>query len=226
MLRVDSFYDDFDDDYFKLINVRHPFDRILSAYHHFTRKVPGTLRGPGLIQLKYISKLFNTTHTRVTLEQFLQFLVSPAHLHSAVIYHDRHWDSYARSCKVCSVGYEYILRTETSLTDSQPVLTRFDYPADYLATFKPQNQNPNQRKERAPPDEATDDITAQYDEHSIRSMNSFEKQLPEFSEINKVLLSRLYDKYRFDFEAFGYHFDFDTNLASCAIETSTGQVCC
>ena len=61
---------------------------------------------------------------------------------------------------------------------------------------------------------------------SIQSMNSMEKHLPELAAIDRRLLEQLYNKYRLDFEAFGYHFDFDTHMATCAIDVGNGDVCC
>ena len=209
--------------YYKFINIRHPFDRLLSAYYNIKRKNPGDKRGPQLFQMLYLQAQNNlTSYHNLTFAHFAQFLVDASHRHKPSVYFDRHWDSYARSCKVCSVTYDYILRTETFKNDSRPLLKLLDYPEDYLLTYKPQNQNPQAstaQNTSSPSSEDDDDYEEGDDSY-------YEKFLPEFLDLDRDLVTRLHSRYRLDFEAFGYQFDVDTSTAYCAIELRNGDVCC
>lgn len=199
-----------DDKHFRFMNIRHPFDRLLSAYRNTVRKRPGDRRGPDWPQLNYLSRHFNTSHRNLTLTQFLEFLASPSHLHPPAIYFDRHWDSYARSCKVCSIAYDFILRTETLAGDAGDVLARIGYPREYLRNFTALNRDPSQRSRT---NNSPTDVT-------------YSKHLGELANVSRELLGRVFTRFRLDFEAFGYHFDFDTNVATCAIPVGHDDFCC
>ena len=199
------------DSHFRFLNIRHPFERLLSAYRNAVRKRRGDRRGPGWTQLNYVGRMFNTSHDNVTLTQFLQFIASSSQRHPAGVYFDRHWDSFARSCKVCSISYDYILRTETSSLDAGDVLTRVVYPRNFLGNFQPMNSDPT---------------------HTLRANKTsssdaaFSKGMTEFESVSRDLLHRVFDRFRLDFEAFGYNFDFDENVAYCAIRSNDTDVCC
>ena len=214
--RVPSYDKQFaDSKHFRFINIRHPFERLLSAYFNTVRKRHGEARGPGWRQLNYLSKYFNVSHHNITLTQFLSFIASPSNRHPRDVYFDRHWDSYARSCKVCSIDFNYILRTETSSFDSEDVLERVGYPRHYLQVFKPLNKNP----------ERSINQTATKVSDTLEPPQ-FNKILAPFSSIDRNLLKKVYDRFRLDFEAFGYHFDFEENVAHCSIKINSTHACC
>ena len=61
---------------------------------------------------------------------------------------------------------------------------------------------------------------------SLNSDLLFGKHLIEFEKNPKEKLRKLYKRYEADFSAFGYDYDFDSNIAHCLIKTESGKSCC
>ena len=194
-------------------NVRHPFDRLVSAFYNLRRKKSKKTRGPDMRTIKFLRKTTGVKQENLTFAQFVDILTSPEDAHPSFFYHDRHWDPYMRACRICSETYSYITRTETSAHDSAPVLQLLGYPQDYLKQSNASKHHiprPNELKKLAP---------------VIRAF-PYSKHLPEFQEIDWAVRKKLYERYKADFQGLGYHFDFNTNTAFCSIETDSGERCC
>ena len=198
----------------RFLNIRHPFDRLLSAFYNVKRKRNGYERGPGFTQINYLMKKSNTRQEYFTLEQFANFLTSPEQGQPGGVYYDRHWDAYSRSCRTCSETYSFVTRTETSTLDSGPILKILDYPEDYLSSTKKKNHI-------ARPSEAKNTTKS-----VIKNVPAYGKYLSEFEKLPQKLVQKLYERYRADFEGFGYHFDMKTKMAYCSIKTEKGDYCC
>ena len=205
-----------DSSFKRFLNVRHPFDRLLSAFYNVKRNNYSqrkSYRGPQRKQVEYLLKKYKATNSDFRLEQFTNFLASPDRGHPADVYYDRHWDAYTRSCRTCSETYTFVTRTETSKNDSGPILKILEYPEDYFSQMEKRNQ-----------------IARPNDTQIVPSVSQvpppFGAYLTEFQDIDPKVIRRLYEKYRGDFEGFGYHFKVDSSMAYCSIKTESGDYCC
>ena len=195
--------------YQKFVNIRHPFDRLVSAFYNIKTKTKRGQRGPELKVLQYFMQTFQISYKRITFPQFINFVVSTPDEHPANILFDRHWDAFSRSCRTCSVNYRFITRTETSVQDSKPILKLFDYPRDF---FLHESKKENHIKRKA-------------DDTSVKAP-PFGVVLAEFAQIKEEVMEKLFARYKSDFEGFGYHFDVGSNQAYCSIQTENGDFCC
>ena len=98
--------------YFKFITVRHPFDRLVSAYKDKLGAMAGRYLG-GLharrIKQRYRAVNVTTGHRpggRVTFAEFIRYVLDtePQNL-------DVHWRDYGRLCDPCRVHYDYVVRS-------------------------------------------------------------------------------------------------------------------
>ena len=197
----------------RFLNIRHPFDRLLSAFYNVKRKKKPYERGPGMPQINHILKKYGTTQEALKFSQFAEFVASSDQGQPGGVYYDRHWDAYSRSCRTCSETYTFVTRTETSEKDSGPILKIVEYPEDYLSKAKQQNHISR------PSDTKNSSVVTP-------KPPQFGKYLSEFNSIDPELVLRLYERYQGDFEGFGYHFDTKTNMAYCSIKTENGDYCC
>ena len=184
----------------------------MSAYYNIKSK-RGKERGPEWPTIKYLLEQYYTTQEDFKFEDFIDFIVSPENEHPGKYYFDRHWDSYLRSCRACTVNYTFITRTETSAEDSKPILKLLEYPENYL-----QNRTHKNHIQR---------------QNSSTILNQGTMLLPrygtilsEYRKISSDALLKLYERYKSDLQGFGYFFDEKTNAAYCAIRTENEEVCC
>ena len=198
----------------RFINVRHPFDRLVSAFYNMKYRESKKLsRGPDMENIDYILNIFNISYEEFKFSHFVNFLISEKKNHPAPIYFDRHWDSFSRLCHVCDQQFSFISRLETIHADSGPILKILEYPENYLENRKKENHvaRPLSRNDT---------------NISSNSDFLFGKYLAEFENIPEEKLRKLYERYSADFAAFGYSYDFDSNTAYCLIKTSSGKSCC
>ena len=104
--------------YTKFIVVRHPFDRLLSAYRDkaFPNLLNGKIHGYYYKIKKSVlrrSRHILTAQERQsyvpTFEEFAQHVLLTSNIH---------WNSYAFRCDPCHINYDYIIRLETLSTDN------------------------------------------------------------------------------------------------------------
>ena len=104
-------------DYFIFTVVRHPFDRVLSAFRN------RILRGCGQQAKKHIPRILRNTRLKYTkkgcvvspmptFRQFVEYIISERGKDS-----DRHWLRYSVACAPCLVSYDAIVKLETSEED-------------------------------------------------------------------------------------------------------------
>jgi hypothetical protein len=115
----------------KFLIVRHPLERILSAYRdkyyykRFGRR----------IALKYRQAGNATTRLEPTFAEFLRFIVSER-------YFDEHWVPYHSTCEPCTLHYDYILKFETLDRDQNFFIQDANLSGYLYETNYPQNINP------------------------------------------------------------------------------------
>ncbi|XP_042227741.1 carbohydrate sulfotransferase 11-like [Homarus americanus] len=105
----------------KFIIVRHPFERLLSAYRN---KVEGPKRtryqgSPFRYVKKYRS---NATQTDITWPEFVTYLINGGYVRN------NHWRPYGTRCHLCAIDYDIIAKYETLVKDSEEFLRRVGAP--------------------------------------------------------------------------------------------------
>ena len=111
--------------YLKIMFVRHPLDRLLSAYRSkFTRPTHDNVKNFYRTYGKYIISRYRQTPSPISLElgadvkfdEFLRFVSETRRGHNA------HWAPYVNQCFPCEVGYDFIGRYETMTDDANFLL--------------------------------------------------------------------------------------------------------
>lgn len=105
----------------RFIIVRHPFERILSAYrdkleHRKGREYYYKKYGIHIVQAHRTSDL---KQYEPTFEEFLQFIVETRRF-------DEHWRPYYIECAPCELNYQFILKTESLDTEQTYFATKFN----------------------------------------------------------------------------------------------------
>ena len=189
--------------YYKFMVVRHPFDRLSSAYREkfgpkndFYHKTMG----------KKIIKKYRKNATKkslnkgndVTFGEFVKFLLdgNPAKYNS-------HWLPFYEVCDPCRVKYDHVARLETMTEDSRIIFPKLGLGAD---TKMPQ-KNVNLK------------MTQTYNISEGKTLSYVFDRLPQ-NDVTKLM--RIYDP---DFRLFGYKWDRMSSKAQC--HTTVGKdTCC
>lgn len=124
----------------KFLIVRHPLERLLSAYRDKLEHMQGReyyyKRFGRRIALKYRQSGDNATRLEPTFAEFLRFIANEK-------YFDEHWTPYYRTCEPCALHYDYILKVET-LDRDQNFLIQDTKLSNYLYEVRhPGNINPH-----------------------------------------------------------------------------------
>ena len=176
--------------YTKFMVVRNPFQRLESTWREklITTEQPYYRNTWGKVILSRYRGRYKPDD-RVRFEEFVKYIVAGAK--------DLHWTGAMHTCQPCSVKYDYILRTETSLQNAGPVLEKLNMTVAlprYGLTRVDSNMTSAVMKDYAAVDEAS---------------------------IKQLLL-----RYNLDMEAFGYQFSAQNLTAKCSISQSDGEECC
>ncbi|XP_069702655.1 carbohydrate sulfotransferase 11-like [Periplaneta americana] len=176
-------------DYYKLMIVRHPFQRLVSAYRdriedtsRFTSQawiyVPRifSLTRPSL----NISHIFNTSHHQPTLsivpsfEEFVQWLImiTPTK-------YDVHWNRYTDHCNPCAVHYNTVIKMDN-----------FTYEEEISVLQEMGVQHLN--------------VTLQHFQLTSGGPTDFNVSCHYFQQLLREQVEALYSIYRKDFEMFQY----------------------
>ena len=196
----------------QFVVVRHPFERVLSAYHNL---IDVTKRHIGPISFRrYFMKKYNLNRNiqNLKLEQFINEITS-TNLRLSNIVYDRHWLPYIHSCDPCQIDFDYIIKMETMShwgnNDASEILKILGYQADTLSLVRmnPSNKGPSFSQ-------------------SNNTNSRFEKLLQEYKEVSPKLMDRLVKKYSTDMQLYGYKFDQNSLIASCEIQIGPNATCC
>ena len=193
----------------KFMFVRHPFERLASAYNdkfviyrNITRKFKGKDVKIGEMYLNNIrsnqesymnmtsdNPCFANTSLEFTFSCFIEYVLDSANNEKLLSHaYNRiqiHWWPYTEICKVCDVQYDLIGHVENFQEDLQILLTKFHKNKFLIELYK------NKTKSRctANCEETTNDSYLKY-----------------FQQLTKGTIMRLYRRYKNDFEFGGYDF--------------------
>ena len=135
--------------YFKFFFVRHPLDRLLSAYREKFRLVPGYMRSYGRQIIRRYRANATTESLRlgndVTLEEFVRFMVDTG----LRFRKDVHWTSQYELCQPCAISYGFIGRFETLWSDGDYVLQKLGINSEVRFPRWTKNRTDNQRYDSA-----------------------------------------------------------------------------
>lgn len=166
--------------YYTYLFVRHPFERLVSAYRnklfkpyrddHYLLNTLG----------KYIIKKYRKNSTvntgTCTFAEFVEFLIDKASKHGSKSFNE-HWKPYSKLCDICHTRYDFIGKHETLVEDSRLILKKLK--VDSRLIF---------------PENGTDD-------YKTRSSEIYEEYM---RTIPKEKILKLYNIYEDDFDAFSY----------------------
>ena len=110
--------------YYKVMAVRHPFTRLLSAYKNkFFDNTTMVSKAHGKYILDNyrlsISNMSRFYATRPTWEEFVRFVAADEKLH-----YDVHWQGYEDLCRPCQIHYDAVVKLESIHEDSHQLLSR------------------------------------------------------------------------------------------------------
>ena len=168
--------------YYSFLFVRHPFERVLSAYRNKFKDPYNTQ-----YQKRYGAKVLrmfraNLTEAEykagknVTFPEFVQYIIKT---HKTYGYYglNEHWNSMQDLCHPCSIKYDFIGKMDSLVQDSETVLQEIGW--DDRVKF------PVKAK-----DKYKKDLSALVKDY--------------YAQIPKQLMDELYAIYKDDFDAFGY----------------------
>ena len=126
------------ENYFKFMIVRHPFERLGSAYYDRFRLIQeGNLEhGNAGTYRDYKDEISRKTANSGVNSSCIAFdrLVKYITLSDPVEY-DEHWSLYDDVCSPCSIKYDYIGKVETMATDAPHIIRRLNITGIQLPSF-------------------------------------------------------------------------------------------
>ncbi|KAK8749956.1 hypothetical protein OTU49_015148 [Cherax quadricarinatus] len=177
---------------FKLLVVRHPFERILSAYRDklenyqrdlmFRDGYYHTMYGKNIVRVYRAEEDRSLANrTEPTWTEFVRYLIN-----SPSSKFDEHWKPIYSLCSPCVIKYNVIAKMETFSEDTQYVINQLGLDDQLHVEWIHKTA-----------DTRTSDIANIY-----------------FSQLTTNQIEQLFDKYRLDFELFGYDYEPYRDMAS------------
>ena len=185
--------------YRRMVIVRHPIDRFVSAFNYLVVKEQSSIYRSMLSE--WVDRHVNDSNSLLPFQQFVKAVFSG--------FRNQHWQPYARDCLFESTDYDDVMRQETYRHDFEPLLTNYLSYSWAYATGQYINI-----------------LRSNITEVSISSVMVSHRYLPIFEQISRQDRLALKEMYRDDLQLLGYDFDVDTLKASCRIKTEDGRVCC
>jgi hypothetical protein len=164
--------------YHKFVVVRHPLDRLLSAYYNIIYYKSGI--GPSYTIPDILARFENVLHGNVSnlsFDQFVEYTTNP----ESTFYNDRHWIPYTQTCLICEVKYDHIFRLETLAAEFKMFKQSIGADND-LSVEMPLLNLYNRPKKRA-------------------------AVLEEYKALPLWLMYKVLDRYADDMQMFGYGFN-------------------
>lgn len=165
--------------------VRHPFERVLSAYRDkLENSTAGPEHGTHHFYQKYgrkiVAKYRNSSATNQqqrkepSFEEFVNYLIDT----DLALYADDHWIPYYLFCTPCLIDYDFILHFETLQQDIDVLLTSLG--------------------EKTGPE---------WKHSNSRGKSKSELIQSYYGQLSRDTIEKLHKKYLVDFEMFGYSID-------------------
>lgn len=158
--------------------VRHPFERLLSAYRDKLEnstigREHGTLHFYEKYGKKIVAKYRKEPSTRLepTFREFVDYIIDK----NLLAYADDHWIPYFSFCTPCLVDYDVIIKLETLERDVQQLMGLLGQDTG------PEVKHTNRR-----------------------GRSQSELVISYYKQLDYITILKLYDKYRLDFELFNY----------------------
>ncbi|XP_064077736.1 carbohydrate sulfotransferase 13-like [Macrobrachium nipponense] len=174
----------------RVIIVRHPFTRILSAYRDkMTKMKPGPRKFHFRRMQKDIMARYRPTNSSVdspfpTFPEFVSYIIDATRsLRSSTDWREKTkcWTAYWAHCNVCTTDYNVIMKLETLDDDKRFLVTLSDL---------------DELKEKSPEDWL-----------HLRNATSHDLAPKYYSQLTRDQILGLYNSYKLDFELFDYHID-------------------
>ena len=178
----------------KFIAVRHPFTRLYSAwkdkfFHHPDSQIKGyneILSGKEWVSYivkmkKYEAKIKNSEFVHKPTNAKISFDSFLKSILENSSFRNMHWGSYYSECWPCDVPYNYISKLENINEEADFIMEKINAPAR-IGTFPKTN-------------------------HHSTGKNDVDKVAEVFRKYDKEFVMSLYEKFRVDFELFGYDID-------------------
>ena len=191
-------------EYTKFMVVRHPIDRLISAYKNllnYNGNGPYYAIQP-MIDLFHLNQIED-----LTFAMFL-YAISDENFKS---YNDPHWQPYSLTCNPCVIKYDYIVRTETMQEDP-----------DMIQVLEKMQYNKSEMHSVVNPGTVTMNDTLPVRDGLYRAERRYQTWLQDVPE---QILRDVHHRYRDDFLLFGYTFDIEDFSFSCGIQHNR-KMCC
>ena len=175
-------------EYFKFVLVRHPFDRLVSAFvEKFTK--PNQPYYPNLFR-DVIRNTINVDVRRRSLT-FTEFIHMINTHYRDRRFRNEHWTTYDEMCNPCGIQYDVIAKIETFEHDIAPFLARYNVTRNGAGRDVLLNKN-----------------SARNPQNRLLETTEYFRNI---SESSQAALYRIYKK---DFALFGYRWSSSDNLCS------------
>jgi len=195
----------------KFLIVRHPFERLVSAYRDklagFTRH-PGYLRMRKLIIQHYRKKPSRDNSTIPTFREAVDFVLyelEKMERGSSNINIDGHFMPYSRRCMPCGMDYDVIIKFETLEEDSDYIINQCGLQDRISLTHE--NRAPTGTKTEQGFKEKGKKKAKKSKSLPAPPQSSSLVALDYFKDISEHKIKQLYKHYRLDFLIFGYSAD-------------------
>ena len=178
---------------FKFVFIRHPFERLVSAYHDkFNVTKQENIMRPMIKYLNLIESYkkgsFSNTNSpkspNVTFPNFVDFVLQESQSTTPIDGSSIHWWPFTELCRMCQINYDFIGRVETLENDVQKLTDEFPH----YKTL----QNMNERVKKK--------INGGHTKHTGSLTLNY------FSELTQENIKKLYNRYIDDFRLGGYEF--------------------
>ena len=166
--------------YFSFMVVRHPFDRLVSAYqqkfgglkqsHNFSPRYKQVIKN----HFGHIQKVDSRGNVLLSWPQFLELVVTEPKR-----FYDHHWATYEHLCNPCAANYSHVVYMETMADDLDLVLDHLTGPNRSKPMLEGRNVIRN----------TTNNMSHLYD---------------KFADIDPDIIQGLLHMYDHDLELFGY----------------------
>jgi len=200
----------------KFIVVRHPFERLVSAYRD---KLAGFTRNPSYLAMRkhVIDKYRKNKKSKSQIPTFREsfdFILAELEKREAgseKILIDGHFMPYSSRCKPCSMSYDVIIKFETLEEDSQYLIEQCGLD-DRIGVLH-ENQAPTGPETKQGFKNKSKKVK-KGEEKAKKAITNTKTALDFFRDIPTSKIRKLYQHYRHDFEIFGYSGEEYLNIES------------